>query len=56
MSRNKPASYRLPDMTRNQIAELSERLTMSQAQVVAVAIDRIYQQESSQSSRSNKGN
>jgi predicted DNA-binding protein len=52
MSRNSPSSFRIPDLTKEQIAELSERLGMSQAQIIILAVDRLYQREFPQSDRS----
>lgn len=41
----KVTSYRLPEMTMNQIKALTEATGSSDANVIAFAIDRMYQQE-----------
>lgn len=41
----KVTSYRLPEMTLNQIKMLTESTGSSDANVIAFAIDRMYQQE-----------
>lgn len=41
----KVTSYRLPEMTLNQIKHLAESTGSSDANVIAFAIDRMYQQE-----------
>lgn len=44
-SKNPVTSMRLPQPTRNQIDELAARWNVSIANVVTIAIDRMYQQE-----------
>lgn len=39
-------SYRLPEMTLNQIDALADKLGMSKANVISHAVDRMYQVES----------
>lgn len=41
----KVTSYRLPELTLNQIKQLTESTGSSDANVIAFAIDRMYQQE-----------
>lgn len=45
-------SIRFSDLTDRQLPELAQRLAMSQSEVVTVAIDRLYQSEIANDSRS----
>lgn len=44
-SKNPVTSVRLPEMTRRQLEALTNRHAMSMANVLTIAIDRMYQQE-----------
>lgn len=43
--RNPPRSYRLSSLTRKQIDELAAALSLSQSNVIQIAVDRMYQSE-----------
>lgn len=45
MSRNAPKSYRLPVVTLAQIVLLTKALGTSQAGVITLAVDRLFQKE-----------
>ena len=45
MTTKSTTSYRLSDMAKAQIEELTETLKMSRTELLSVAIDRMYQQE-----------